>query len=115
MQGGSAIVEYNHVETSCHLRVKHIDKSNPNHLAYGIDVLGMRNGSNYQSKRDNKNENESKNESKNENPNDNSCQNENRSSMIPIDSFGIDGLSQSVTIASCSFYDNLIQIWDTEL
>ena len=113
MQGGSAIVEYNHVETSCRMRVKHMDKNNLNHLAYGIDVLGVRSGSDNQNRRANKSEIENGND--NENRNKNSCQNEKRSTSIVDDSEEINDLNQFVTIASCSFYDNLIQIWDTGL
>ena len=115
MQGGSAIVEYNHVETSCRMRVKHMDKNNLNHLAYGIDVLGVRSGSDNDNRRASKNESENGNGNDNENRNENSCQNDNSSSTIADDYEGINDLNQFVTIASCSFYDNLIQIWDTGL
>lgn len=101
MQGGSAIVEYNHKNSTCEIKVKHTDKTNSNHLAYGIDIIGARRSRN---ETENKIENENGNEYQNEN-----------TSLKPPYGFANSNFDTIVTIASCSFYDNLVQIWDAAL
>ena len=78
MQGGSAIVEYDHSTCESLLKVSHTDKSAPNHLAYGIDIIGAK------------------------------SQKESSPNSVRTNLF-------TATIASCSFYDNKVQVWDVSL
>ena len=90
MQGGSTIVEYDGVSTTCEVRVKQRDEKNDNHLAYGIDLINIvpSNGIEHSSLE------EHSAGTKTEHPS--------RRNL-------------TVTVASCSFYDNLGQVWDAEL
>ena len=88
MQGGSAIAEYNHESSACVIRAKHGDNSNDNHLAYGIDVIKV---TSLQTK-----------------PADRHVE----SKVVAYDTKRI---CRRFTVASCSFYENLVQVWDVQI
>jgi hypothetical protein len=88
MQGGSAIVEYSHDSSACVLRAKHGGTDNDKHLAYGIDIINA-----IPSPAD---------------PvisNTDSQDAENSLLKRPI----------RFTVASCSFYENIVQVWVADL
>lgn len=88
MQGGSAIVEYNHDSSTCTLRAKHGGIDNDNHLAYGIDII-------------------------NAIPAPSKSAQSNPESQVADNSL----LKKPVrfTVASCSFYENIVQVWNADL
>lgn len=90
MQGGSAIVEYDGTNTTCEVKVKQRDEKNDSHLAYGIDLINFipSNGIEHSSLED---------------------RSAGKKTEYPS------RRALTVTVASCSFYDNLVQVWDAEL
>jgi hypothetical protein len=88
MQGGSAIVEYDHDSSACALRAKHGGIDNDKHLAYGIDII-------------------------------NAIPTPSESVLSNSDSQDVDNslIKRPVTftVASCSFYENIVQVWAVDL
>lgn len=103
MQGGSAVIEFDNILNTCELKILHKNESTPPHLAYGIDIIGTRTSTQ---------ENSRQSESENKDIRDiiDKCtelDGEN-TDFFPL-------LSREFTVATCSFYDNLIQIWNVAL
>lgn len=100
MQGGSAIVEYDCISKTSITRIQQKDEKNDNHLAYGIDVINIKPligpESFHQDEHSLKTKKEEEEEGEGE-------------GGVP----GSRGLT--VTVASCSFYDNQVQVWDAVL
>ena len=98
MQGGSAIVEYDGISKTSIARVQQRDEKNDNHLAYGIDIINIKplKGPESLYLEEHSLKTKGKKEEKGE-------------GEFP----GSRGLA--VTVASCSFYDNLVQVWDAVL
>jgi hypothetical protein len=90
MQGGSSVIEYSHSDGKLKIKATHLD-SHPKHLAYGIDIIHAKT----------------------------KILTDSTPSIIGFSSHSEEGdrstsnrTFNAVTLASCSFYDNLVQIWD---
>lgn len=94
MQGGSTIVEYDGISKTSIARIQQKDEKNDNHLAYGIDVINIKPLKDPESFHQEEHSLKTKKEG-------------------DRDFSGSRGLT--VTVASCSFYDNLVQVWDAVL
>lgn len=88
MQGGSAIVEYDHVSSTCAVRVQHGGVNNDKHLAYGIDIVNATPAPSVRASSSTE------------------CQVEDDSPLRK---------SVRYTVASCSFYENIVQVWEVDL
>ena len=90
MQGGSSIVEYDGANSICAVKIQQRDENNDNHLAYGIDIINVAPLQGLESS--NLGEYSEK-------------------TVTDV----LSSRALTVTVASCSFYDNLVQVWDAVL
>ena len=101
MQGGSAIVEYDGISKTSIARVQQRDEKNDNHLAYGIDVINIKPLKGPESSHlKEQEEHFLKTKGKGE---------------VEVEGVFPGRRGLTVTVASCSFYDNLVQVWDAML
>ena len=103
MQGGSAIIEFDNILNTCELKILHKNESTPPHLAYGIDIIGTRTSTKINSR-----------QSKSENKDVSDIIDKYTELDVEKNDF-FPLFSREFTVATCSFYDNLIQIWNVAL